>query len=161
MEPICNYQEKKDILNSKDILRSKFNPNYGDKQNLKLNEQSAFLKKGDILNSFGILREKFNQNFEIKQNIKPNEASEKNKNPIGVTLPLKEINISAHINRLKKINMNKKNHKKKKIRAINQYNPPQNIQFNPNPINYPKFPIPYSQNRNNRSEEHTSELQSR
>ena len=102
MEPICNYQEKKDILNSKDILRSKFNPNYGDKQNLKLNEQSAFLKKGDILNSFGILREKFNQNFEIKQNIKPNEASEKNINPIGVTLPLKEINISAHIKKLKK-----------------------------------------------------------
>ena len=77
-----------------------------------------------------------------------NKEIEKNEEPI-IPLDIKAINTSAHMNNLKKINMNKKNHKKKKIRAINQYNPPQNIQFNPNPINYPKFPIPYSQNRNN------------
>jgi len=133
------YQTEDSVLNYKE------NKIHLDKN--KINEKIKSEKKEEFIQPEEKLLIKEDGKY-IEKTCNKVEEEKKSEEPM-IPLDIKAINISAHINRLKKINMNKKNHKKKKIRAINQYNPPQNIQFNPNPINYPKFPIPYSQNRNN------------
>ena len=56
------------------------------------------------------------------------ESSEKEipKAKRGIPLDTKKINQTFNINRLKKINMNKVNHKKNKKNAMDQYKPPKN-----------------------------------
>ena len=106
---------------------------------IKSEEEVLLIKEG---------KDYIKEPFNINEEKKTDEVVKKQEEP-GIYMDIKAINTSAHINRLKKIYMNKKNYKKNKMRALNQYNPPSNIKFNPNPISYPKFPIPYSHNRNN------------
>lgn len=103
----------------------------------QINKEYNELQKGNLICAHNNYKNKgkLNDSESSKNNSDENnilyssgKSSEKEipKAKRGIPLDTKKINQTFNINRLKKINMNKVNHKKNKKNAMDQYKPPKN-----------------------------------